>query len=132
MANYYGKFKPTKGAFGNKSKYQKRLEQQKVVRAQVEHLKNKKEGSNEPTTIQDGVEISNELPVEIMENLPPEVMNDLANANEESSKTENTNDVEVVEAEAVEVVEEPTEQKKSAKAKTATKSKKENANSATK
>lgn len=132
MTNYYGKFKPTKGAFGNKSKYQKRLEQQKVVRAQVEHLKNKKEGSNEPTTIQDGVEISNELPAEIMENLPSEVMNDLDNANKEASKTESTNDVKVAEADAVEVAEEPTEQKKPAKSKKATKSKKENATSATK
>jgi len=123
MTNYYGKFKPTKGAFGNKSKYQKRLEQQKVVRAQVEHLQNKKEGSTEPMTSQGGVEISNELPAEIIENLPPEVMNDLANANEEASETESTNDVEVVEAEAVEVVDEPTEQ---------TESKEENANSATK
>ena len=33
---YYGeKFKPTKGAFGNKSKYQKSLERQAELRKQI-------------------------------------------------------------------------------------------------
>lgn len=35
MANYYGKFKPTKGAFGNKSKFQKSLERQQELRKQI-------------------------------------------------------------------------------------------------
>ena len=35
MANYYGKFKPTKGAFGNKSKYQKSLEKKAELRKQI-------------------------------------------------------------------------------------------------
>ena len=36
---YYGeKFKPTKGAFGNKSKYQKSLERQVELRKQIGSL----------------------------------------------------------------------------------------------
>lgn len=39
---YYGeKFKPTKGAFGNKSKYQKSLEQQADLRKQIAEFEEK-------------------------------------------------------------------------------------------
>ena len=43
---YYGeKFKPTKGAFGNKSKYQKSLERQAELRKQIAEFEAKKEKS---------------------------------------------------------------------------------------
>ena len=43
---YYGeKFKPTKGAFGNKSKYQKSLERQAELRKQIAEFEAKKEES---------------------------------------------------------------------------------------
>ena len=39
---YYGeKFKPTKGAFGNKSKYQKSLERQAELRKQIAEFEKK-------------------------------------------------------------------------------------------
>ena len=39
---YYGeKFKPTKGAFGNKSKYQKSLERQAELRKQIAEFEEK-------------------------------------------------------------------------------------------
>ncbi len=39
---YYGeKFKPTKGAFGNKSKYQKSLERQAELRKQIAEFEQK-------------------------------------------------------------------------------------------
>ena len=41
---YYGeKFKPTKGAFGNKSKYQKSLERQAELRKQIAEFEEKQE-----------------------------------------------------------------------------------------
>ena len=41
---YYGeKFKPTKGAFGNKSKYQKSLERQAELRKQIAEFEKKQE-----------------------------------------------------------------------------------------
>ena len=46
MANqrYYGeKFKPTKGAFGNKSKFQKSLERQAELRKQIAEFEKKQE-----------------------------------------------------------------------------------------
>ena len=46
MANqrYYGeKFKPTKGAFGNKSKFQKSLERQVELRKQIAEFEKKQE-----------------------------------------------------------------------------------------
>jgi hypothetical protein len=43
---YYGeKFKATKGAFGNKSKYQKSLERQAELRKQIAEFEAKKEES---------------------------------------------------------------------------------------
>lgn len=44
---YYGeKFKATKGAFGNKSKYLKSLEQQAELRKQIAEFEAKKEKAN--------------------------------------------------------------------------------------
>lgn len=41
---YYGeKFKPTKGAFGNKSKFQKSLERQAELRKQIAEFEKKQE-----------------------------------------------------------------------------------------
>ena len=41
---YYGeKFKPTKGAFGNKSKFQKSLERQAEIRKQIAEFEKKQE-----------------------------------------------------------------------------------------
>jgi hypothetical protein len=48
MANqrYYGeKFKPTKGAFGNKSKFQKSLERQAELRKQIAEFEKKQEAT---------------------------------------------------------------------------------------
>ena len=48
MANqrYYGeKFKPTNGAFGNKSKYQKSLEQRADLRKQIAEFEKKQEAT---------------------------------------------------------------------------------------
>jgi len=43
---YYGeKFKPTKGAFGNKSKYQKSLERQAELRKQIAEFEKKQEST---------------------------------------------------------------------------------------
>jgi len=51
MTNYYGKFKPTKGAFGNKSKFQKSLERQQELRKQIAEFEAKQaEQVNEAET----------------------------------------------------------------------------------
>ena len=65
---YYGeKFKPTKGAFGNKSKYQKSLERQKVIQQQIAELQVQnaeklKEAEDQATD--DGVQVVEAVPVE--------------------------------------------------------------------
>ena len=53
--NYYGKFKPTKGAFGGKSKFQKMKERQhaacvksSTVKQQIENLKAKQKAEEAP------------------------------------------------------------------------------------
>ena len=47
---YYGeKFKPTKGAFGNKSKFQKSLERQAELRKQIAEFEEKKKQKQEKT-----------------------------------------------------------------------------------
>tara|TARA_B100002019_G_scaffold210715_1_gene183415 strand:+ start:4577 stop:4789 length:213 start_codon:yes stop_codon:yes gene_type:complete len=56
---YYGeKFKPTKGAFGNKSKYQKSLERQAELRKQIAEFEAKKANSDNKSTT-DKVEKTN-------------------------------------------------------------------------
>jgi hypothetical protein len=48
---YYGeKFKPTKGAFGNKSKYQKSLERQAELRKQIAEFEENKKQEEAKTT----------------------------------------------------------------------------------
>lgn len=81
---YYGqKFVPTKGAFGNKSKYQKSLERQANLKKQIEDLENAKSDALKTEVVNDEKPTETEVvEAEVVETQPKKTKSKKVNKKE--------------------------------------------------